>query len=139
MFETTLGAIVAVVVGVVASLILLLPMRVLERPLFRKPAAKPELPKAAPITAEQEHLTRERRALTTAWRREARECQLDLAIVPLVESETERLARLITDGITTRGNAIHRLTAMVRQHSRPDDAVVVFLASMRAGATEPQS
>lgn len=148
MFETTVGAIVAAIVGITAALILLLPSRVLWHPLFRKPA-KPQLPKAAPIQVEAQRLTEERRALTTAWRKEARERELGLHWVPVIEHETERLAQLIVDGITTRGSAIHRLCALVRKHTPPPTVgqcldhiarrQAAFVRSMQQRATEPQA
>jgi hypothetical protein len=131
---TITGALIAGIVLITAALILLLPTRVLRRPLFRQPAPL-QLPKAAPISIEQLRLIEERQALATAWRQEARARELELQLVPLIELEADRLARLIVDGITTRGNAIHRLTAMIRRHTRPDGTVAAFLQSMR----EPQA
>jgi hypothetical protein len=134
MYETTTGAIVAAICGITAALILLLPRRTLLRRIG-KPAPKPELPKAAPITIEAERLTEERRALTTAWRKEARVRELCLQWTPVLEHETERLARLVVDGITTRGNAIHRVTALVRKHS-PVETTDALLARIRQSEVE---
>jgi hypothetical protein len=111
-----LGAAFAAAICIASAAIVLWP---------RKPAPQPwQAPQPDPFDVE-------RRALREAVERIAQTEGVPRHAVTLLEAKADRLAALVAAGTTTRGNAIHRITAQARKHARPNRAVEEFIARIQ--------